>query len=145
MYKFIEIPNIDQIKKEILKKFPNKFIKTGTLFYIDNHYEEFSSINLLKDALTELNLFDYVAGYSFYVTQPFTTGPIHIDHGDFNYSLNIPLIGCEDSQVCFYECTSDPILKDVLNEANIKIKYNSYEESTCEKIDSFAIKIDQYY
>jgi hypothetical protein len=137
MYKFVEIEDIAQIKTEVLKKFPPNYLTTGTLFYIDNHKEMFSSIEVLKNSLVKLGIFDYVVGYAFYISKPFSIGSIHLDNGNYNYSLNIPLVGCNDSQVCFYECSSTPTTTDIVNNFNTKIKFNKFENSDCKKIDSF--------
>lgn len=137
MYKFVELENLDSIKLEILKLFPKEFFKLDTLFYIDNHYEIFSNIPNLKNALLKLGIFDYVTGYGFYIKQPYSTGGIHVDRSKFDYSLNIPLIGCSDSQVCFHRCDQEPIFKDVVNQSNIKVGYYSLDHANCQLIDSF--------
>jgi hypothetical protein len=137
MYKFVELDEIDKIKIEILKHLPESYLNSSTLFYIDNHKEIFSSIEVLKKSLVKLGIFDYIVGYGFYITQPFSVGSIHLDNGDYDYSLNIPLEGCEQSQVCFYKSFSDPIVTDVVNDSNIKIKFNKFKSFDCKKIDSF--------
>jgi hypothetical protein len=137
MYKFVELDEIDKIKIEILKQLSDNYLNSTTLFYIDNHKEIFSSIDILKNSLVKLGIFDYIVGYGFYVARPFFTGSIHLDNGNYDYSLNIPLLNCEKSQVCFYECSSEPIVTDVVNDSNIKIKFNKFEKQYCTKINSF--------
>jgi hypothetical protein len=140
MYKFVDLENLNLIKLKILDVFPKEYINSSTLFYIDNHKEIFSSIDVLKNSLIKLGIFDYVVGYGFYVTQPYNIGGIHTDRGEFNYSLNILLVGDDNSQVCFYDCNEEPIFKGVINQSNVKIGYNSFNKNSCSLIDSFYFK-----
>lgn len=129
--------NLSKIKEEIYNRFPNDYLTLSTLFYIDNDLKIFSSIEPLKSELIRLNLIHYVVGYAFYIAQPFYTGSIHTDTGDFNYSLNIPLLGCDESEVCFYNCKSHPVTTNLSN--NPKLSLSKLHSIDCNKIVSINL------
>ena len=133
LYKKIYIENLDAIKRQSLDLFPTDYYSKNTLFYIDNNQEQFFNIEPLNQFLEDSCLKKNVVGFGFYITQPNTTGGIHTDTGSFDYSLNIPISGCEESSVCFYDCYHLPIYKK-LSET---VGYNSYAHAVCREIDSF--------
>ena len=137
MYKSIKIENLEQIKKETLLIYPTSYLDKNTLFYIENNIKTFSSISCLNLALNNLDLLKYVVGYGFHIMQPMTTGPIHVDTGNFYYSLNIPLSGCDETKVCFYKSTSSPEFKSLDDTSKIKVGFYKFNELDCNLLKSF--------
>lgn len=106
-YQKIDFDNLDVIKQKVFDLFPKEDFEQNKLFYIDDNFNKFLSIPELKENLVRLNLLEHVMGFGFYVTTK--PNPIHTDNTAYDYSLNVPIVGCENTFVEFYESNKDPI------------------------------------
>lgn len=135
LYKKIEFNNFEEIRNQILTFFPSELNNTTSLFYVENNLEKFLGIELLHKELERLDLVDKVVSFGFYIIQPNSSSVIHTDHGDYTYSLNLPLIGCEKSLVVFYEAKKEPtLLRTVAGSM-----YYNYEHADCTIIDHLSL------
>jgi hypothetical protein len=132
-YKQIEFDNVGVIQKKVLDLFPEEYLDTNKLFYIEDNLNSFLSIQELKDNLIRLNLLEHVLGFGFYVTTK--TNPIHVDNTLYDYSLNLPIKGCIGTFVKFFECTQPPV-KHV---ADTGVTYYSFDQNTCFVKDSLEL------
>ena len=48
--------------------------------------------------------------FGFYAMGPFLNGPVHIDWGHHDYSMNIPLVNCNNTFTTFYQPSEEPEL-----------------------------------
>ena len=135
LYKKLEFENFEEIKKQILNLFPDEFYNKTSLFYIDNNVERFLTISPLRAELEKLNLINEILSIGFYIMQPNSSGIIHTDHGDYTYSLNIPLVGCEKSLVVFYHTDGSPELLPTTKGS----MYYSFEKTKCSIIDHLSL------
>jgi|688.fasta_scaffold310130_2 hypothetical protein len=113
LYKTINVPNIDQIKKECMdvfyKHYPNVFGDRGFTFtYADQDILR-AEAPAYTEYLKSLGLYDRWAKSVFIGTcgdQRIKDSPIHVDSEDWQtrcYALNIPLINCEHSHTVWYD------------------------------------------
>jgi hypothetical protein len=149
LYKPINnVPNLDKIQKEFyqlyLAAYNDVFTDVGwAITGID--------INLVKklapnyiNFLKKLDLYDILIGtiFSGSIGVPKETCPVHVDCEDWRqlpYSLNIPIIGCEDSYTVFYEVDESTSSKNGLpsywNNDYFKIKGTiGYPEESVKEI-----------
>jgi len=135
LFKSIHIDHIDTIINRALALVPeNKKYRTG-LFYIDDNKEKFLSIPQLSKLLSELGLLEHVSGIAVYVVYSGTPIIIHRDSGDITYSLNIPLSGCENTFVNFY----DTVQQNVPLVDGARVNYFSYDPQQCQLIQSLEM------
>ena len=113
LYKIVNVPNIDNIKKECLAIFyahyPDVFGDRGFTFtYIDQDILRAEAPTYI-DYLKSLNLYDRWTKSGFIGTKGIERvkdSPIHVDSEDWqtrSYALNIPVINCENSHTVWYD------------------------------------------
>ena len=113
LYKTIDVPSIDQIKKECMdvfyKHYPNIFGDRGFTFtYVDQDILR-TEAPAYTEYLKSLGLYDRWVKSVFIGTcgdQRIKDSPIHVDSEDWQtrcYALNIPLINCEHSHTVWYD------------------------------------------
>jgi len=132
-YKAVEFDNLEIIQKKVFDLFPKDDFEKNKLFYIDDNLNSFLSIPELKDNLIRLGLLDHVMGFGFYVTTK--PNPIHTDNTAYDYSLNIPIVGCENTFVEFYESTSEPIKLQLYT----GVIYYHYKQQSCTLKDKLEL------
>ncbi|WP_046006380.1 hypothetical protein [Pseudoalteromonas rubra] len=105
-YKKLHIDNLDEIINQ------SRFIlqESGLLSFDGSnlYYPELPELPLLNAFLSESGLDDAVLGVALNITSPESSMPIHVDTGELNWSLNIPILNCENSQVNFYTTSQRP-------------------------------------
>ncbi|WP_138589988.1 hypothetical protein [Pseudoalteromonas aurantia] len=72
------------------------------------YYPTIPELPLLNSFLKDAGLDETVLGIALNITSPHSSMPIHIDTGDLNWSLNVPLMNCDSSRVSFYESKQRP-------------------------------------
>jgi hypothetical protein len=132
-YKAVEFDNLEIIQKKVFDLFPKDDFEKNKLFYIDDNLNSFLSIPELKDNLIRLGLLDHVLGFGFYITTK--SNPIHTDNTLYDFSLNLPILGCDNTFVKFFKSTHPPI-KQV---ADSGVTYYSYDENNCQVMDSLEL------
>jgi len=115
LYTPLQIDQLEEIQYEVLKRIPADLLEKTTLTYIENNREIFTSIPALKEYLTKTKMYYYVGPVAINVTLGKDAGNYHVDNGIFHYSLNIPIKGCENTWVNFYETTCEPHIVTVKN------------------------------
>lgn len=135
LFKEIQITNLDTIIEQSLYLIPEEKKNNTGLFYFYSNKEKFLAIPALAKLLSDLDLLEHVAGIALYIVHRNAPISIHKDNGDITYSLNIPLSGCENTLVNFYNSTKPPLEKITMS-GN---KYFAYDESDCQLIDSLEM------
>lgn len=106
-------PIIDDIRREVNEFIPNDFAKNTKLGYVGNHqitHEKILSLTSIKNLFTSLNLkIEDVALCVFSVCMPKQGFQIHIDKGQYQLSMNIPLNESVGSYVNFYKTETTPV------------------------------------
>lgn len=135
LYQPIILPNSKQISENALKTL--KEISSDSLTKQHVFYSKlFLEDTVLKESLSNVNLFDRVTSIGCNVMLPYQSIPIHRDMGRYSTSLNIPLSGYVGSRVNFYKSLTDPKICMI---ANSNIPFEKFEEQTCELLDSFEL------
>jgi hypothetical protein len=115
LYQQLHIDLLEEIQHEALKRIPADLLDKTTLTYIDNNREIFSSIPALKEYLIRTKVYSHLGPIAVNITLGRDAGNYHVDNGIFSYSLNIPVMGCADTWINFYETTSEPHVVTVKN------------------------------
>jgi hypothetical protein len=132
-YKPVHIENLNEIQQEVLKLIPEYLLDKTTLTYIENNREIFLKVAALRDFLKSKKMFDSVGSIAVNVTVGKDAGTYHMDSGPFKHSLNIPIIGCENTWINFFKVNSDYTIAKVNNKGKTH-QYFRYTEDQCELI-----------
>jgi hypothetical protein len=147
LYKPINITNLDSIKSECLnvfnKHYSNAFGNRGFTFTrIDQDILRAEAPSYVQ-ALKDLGLYDRWTNSIFSGTvgeNRYEDSPIHIDNDDWNtrcYSLNMPVVNCENSYTLFYKSNTPgptaPIPEWIIDAASYKVG-GSFREEDCQEI-----------
>lgn len=135
----IKFDNLKIIQEKVLKFLPENQKYRESLFYIDDNMNKFLSINELKENLIRLNILQYIFSIAFYVvpTTKETGSTIHIDYSKGSYSLNIPILGCTNTWVKFYDSNEKPFIKY----SNSGVPYYYCNASKCKEIDKLQMSM----
>lgn len=129
--------NLEHIQSRVLDFFPNDKRHGQSLFYIKDNVKHFLSIPELKDNLDRLRVREYVNLIGFYYIPTTTVSGTfkHIDYGDNNYSLNVPISGCNNTWVNFYKSDIEPVLKY----NNAGVRYYHCDQESCILTERFEM------
>jgi hypothetical protein len=153
LYKLVDIANLDSIKSECLnvfnKHYSNAFGNRGFTFTIIDQdilrAEAPSYIQVLKD----LKLYERWNTSVFAGTMGnnrYEDSPIHVDNDDLNtpcYSLNMPVVNCENSYTLFYKSNTPgptaPIPEWITDAASYKAG-GIFQEEDCREIGGHNVE-----
>jgi hypothetical protein len=98
----VTLDNWAQIQQSVLLKIPNDWCLQNS-FAINPDIDQLVNLPEIQDALSKLNLSNRVVKVVLNVMLPNYKTNIHLDtpYG-FIYSLNIPIVGCENSCIEFF-------------------------------------------
>jgi hypothetical protein len=142
LYKEITINNLKEIQTEVLKHFPEDGYKRTSVFYLHDNRERFLSIPALREYLESLDLLDHIdTGFGFSITKANADIKIHTDSDLFRYSLNIPLVECNDFHLEFYESIAEPeFLRLNKPQFNTSTSYKHYRQRDCNLVERIEIR-----
>lgn len=132
-YKPVVIENLIEIQQEVLKLIPENLLNKTTLTYIENSKEIFLNIPVLNDFLRSKKMYWSVGNIAINITQGHDAGNFHMDSGPFKHSLNIPIIGCENTWINFFKVNGDYKIVTVENKG-VAHHFFRYTEDQCELI-----------
>ena len=132
-YKPVHIENLTEIQQEVLKLIPENLLNQTTLTYIENSKDIFLGIPALYNFLKSKKMHWSVGNIAINVTQGKDSGNYHMDSGPFKHSLNIPIIGCENTWINFFKVDSDYKVVTVENKGKTH-HFFRYTEDQCELI-----------
>jgi hypothetical protein len=140
-YRYVDLPNIDNIAQEILKKLPLEHRKKNMF---KGYPTDFFDIKPLRDAVETITPWDNIHDIALVSTKPHSFLPTHIDYHDLLketiYALNIPIYNCDNTHVVFYRVTKENILaKHKTQEHGNADDYCEYAESDVEEIEKFYL------
>ena len=125
-YRPIKLNNIDIIKTKMLEIVQKHVSFNEPLFrYIES--DEFINIPEFKKQLQAYELYDYIS-YCVISISTQGTSAIHIDTGGFTYSLNIPILGFDNTFLNFYSSAKAPEIKLTPK----GVEYLGYDVEDCE-------------
>lgn len=139
-YSPIQIENLKTIQEKVFNVFPKEKLNTkiDSLFYIPDNIKTFLSIPELRAELDRLGWTPYVMPFAFYIVQPTKGTIVHIDSGDLKYSLNVPILNCNDTFVNFYVTKEQPIMQKYV-EYDRTINYFRYNPVKCKLADKLEM------
>ena len=132
-YRPVQIDNLDIIQKEVMELIPSHLLDKTTLTYIENNKKIFLGIPALYEFLASKKLLFSVGSIAVNVTTGQGKGNHHVDSGPWQYSLNIPILNCENTWINFFKVDSDYKIKTVENKGQTHHFYG-YTEDQCELI-----------
>lgn len=132
-YKPIHIENLAEVQQEVLKKIPENLLGSSNLTYIENNKNIFLSIPVLYDFLKSIQMQRSVLSVAVNITKGNNKGNIHVDSGLFKHSLNIPILGCENTCIDFFKANSDYEIITINNQGKSH-HFFRYSEDQCELI-----------
>jgi len=105
LYKFIDIPQLEEIQRHFLKEVPRWPSSDHRNFPKDSEY--LAGCTPLIEYLEKVNLWRYVKYIGILQIYPHVS-PIHVDRDEENtpYAINIPVYNYIDTHVAFYEVVS---------------------------------------
>lgn len=132
-YKPIRIENLAEIQQEVLKKIPENLLATNNLTYIENNKDIFLSIPVLYDFLKSIQMQKSVLSIAVNITKENIKGNIHVDSGLYKHSLNIPILGCENTCIDFFKASNNYETITINNHGKSH-HFFRYSEDQCELI-----------
>lgn len=132
-YKLVHIENLAEIQQEVLKRIPENLLADNNLTYIENSKAIFLGVPALYDFLKSIQMNWLVGSIAINITHGNDTGNYHIDSGPYNHSLNIPILGCENTWINFFKVTGDYKIVAVENKGETH-HFFRYTEDQCELI-----------
>ena len=115
-FRTIELDNLDVIVAKCLAMIKPHIVNFTNLYYLDSfnqsngRTDRFRQVPELMEAMKKLG-WDQCWWTSALVVS-YDDLPIHYDHGDFKYSLNIPILNTKGTHTVFYEASAPATLKN---------------------------------
>lgn len=136
LYKRLEISNLSSMQEKLFNLVPKHLFAHPRLFFPEDQ-TIFQTVFELTDFLYSLNLDPANTRFAFYVVMPKTTGAVHKDYGDADYSINIPIKNCAGTILNFYTTSAEPVLQDARIENGFEFKpHYYYNPSDCECVET---------
>lgn len=108
-YRKIEVANLAKLQQELLLLVPSELLKNPRVHF-PKEQDGFFKIKELRDLLDNLGMSYNNTAFGYFVCAPKKSVPMHIDYGDTEYSLNIPLQHCDHTFTHFYKTDREPVL-----------------------------------
>ncbi len=135
----VDIDNFSIIQEKIYNLFPQNFLDKTILFYPKNNLEIFLSIPELKEFLIKSGYIKNLSAFAFFILQgnsnKIKQEIIHIDTGNYNYSLNLPIKNCNNTYTYFYSSNDIPKLKRMPHGDD----YLELDKKNCKLIDRLEL------
>ena len=132
-YKPVNIENLIEIQQEVLKFISPNLLNQSSLTYIENSKEIFLSIPVLYNFLKSKNMHQSVMNIAINITLGNNQGNIHVDSGPYNHSLNIPIVGSDNTWINFFKANSDYKVITIENKGKTH-HFFKYTDDQCELI-----------
>lgn len=135
-YKFVDIENIEEIKRDALMIFNSHTPGNSTIFYVNEiEFLKFNSLRYFIEDIRNNKNID-IKGLAFNLTHPNVTISTHTDTGDFLYSLNIPLTDSKNTYLSIFESTSPPELRTQISPP---ITFNYFDNNNCRLLEKIEV------
>lgn len=108
-YKKLDIPNLEKLQQELLSIVPSELLQNPRVHF-PKERDDFFKIKELRDLLDRFGMRYDETFLGYFVCSPKQSIPMHIDFGSTEYSLNIPLINCNNTFTYFYKTNKEPVL-----------------------------------
>ena len=140
-YRKIDIPNLPLLQEQILSILPNDLYASPRV-YFPSDQSRFLNLSELTNLLDLYNLKHDAAAFAFYMMRPYSEGLVHIDWGDADYSMNIPIKNCNNTFTKFYKYIGEPELVPERNiQGVVHRPHYKFDNVILEKIDQFESNI----
>jgi hypothetical protein len=137
-FRTIEIENLDVIVAKCLAIMRPHIVNFTNLYYLDSfnqsngRTDRFRQIPELMSAMKKLG-WDHHWWTSALVVS-YNDLPIHYDHGDFKYSLNIPILNTKGTSTVFYKANAPATLKNPF-EGQYYYEYDPKDVEEIERVE----------
>jgi hypothetical protein len=143
LYRKIDVQdlNLKLLQDRLLALIPQDLYKSPRVYFSPDLPEFFKIPELVK-LLDMYNLKHDITNFAFYAMPPRYQGPVHIDGGNTDYSMNIPISNCDNTFTSFYKADRDPL--EVPAMVVNGVKYNthySFKGIGLELIDQFESNV----
>ena len=145
LHRRIVVPDLPALQEQVIKLIPAELYKSPRVFYPSDQSAFFEIPELV--ALLNLHaLRPADTNFGFYVMSPFGRSVVHMDWGKSDYSMNIPLINCNNTFTSFYKSSKEPELIPARTINGLKFTpHYSFNNATFEEIDKFESTLCRYY
>jgi hypothetical protein len=140
-YKKIEVKNLGLLQKSLLSIAPVEMFKNPRIFFPEEQ-DKFYKIPELCELLDGFNMQykNTLIGYYFYRSG--IPGPVHVDWGSPEYSINIPIKSCNNTFTNFYDTDGEPELIPERIEDGVKhTPHYSFKKVKCNVVEKFESNI----
>ena len=131
-YTPFENEDVNILQQKVLNLISPESIEKEGLVILNNS-ESFYQIPELDSFLRKLNLLSFVNMAALHVLEPNRGGNIHVDVGAYRYSLNIPILNCNNTYVEYYEPTAPPtiVTKEYMGKT---VRLRKFDQNKCKLI-----------
>ena len=102
MFEEITLNNLPKIQEQVLSVIKSDYDINQTIFDFPNDWQKYLQLPSIKEVLELLNLTEITEKVAVNITNQWTSY-IHIDHGGFRYSLNIPILNTKNTFLNFFD------------------------------------------
>lgn len=134
MFTPIHTNNLKQIQASVLSLIKSQYNINETIFDWPKNSQPYRDLPELQNFFQELKIKNYVKGFAVNITNQLTSD-IHVDHGDFRYSLNIPILNTENTFLKFYKPKYNITSTESVNDIPY-YKYNLNDVTEIQKIET---------
>jgi hypothetical protein len=137
----IDVPNLELLQEQLLTLIPQELYKSPRLYFLPDQ-SKFFKIAELVALLDMYSLKHDSTNFALYVMGPNFVGPIHIDWGKTEYSMNIPICNCDNTFTSFYKADREPL--EIPARTINRVKYNphySFEGIGLELVDQLESNV----
>ena len=141
LYRKINVPNLKELQDQITTLIPEQLYRSPRVYFPSDQPAFFKIPEIIK-LLNLYNLKHSDTTFGFYAMGPFLNGPVHIDWGQHDYSMNIPLVNCNNTFTTFYQPSEEPELVPArtINGTFYNPHY-SFSKMKLEKIEQYESNI----
>lgn len=108
-YKPLHLLDLDDLQRDFLSTFVSPNYKDSILYYPKDGFVFITRSNPIKNCLQQINItLSDISGVAIIAIDAGISIPIHIDEGNYTYSLNIPISGYHNTYTKFYKTNSLP-------------------------------------
>jgi hypothetical protein len=140
-YREIDIPNLELLQEQVLSILPNDLYASPRVYFpVDQ--SRFLNLSGLTNLLDVYNLKHDATAFAFYIMRPYSEGSVHVDWGDADYSMNIPIMNCNNTFTNFYKHTGEPeLVPERYIQGVVHRPHYKFDNVKLEKIDQFESNI----
>lgn len=141
LYRKIDVKNLSSLQRKLLDLVPEELFTRPRIYFLPDQ-SEFLKITELIELIDTLSLDITKTNFGFYVMNPYRHDPVHLDWGNTEYSMNIPIANCDNTFTSFHLVHGEP---ELIPERTINGHYHaphySFNNVVTEMIEEFESNV----